>query len=82
MSQIGTFSVCVSATHIAPEVKSGNLSMVTFLGSAVDVSLVSVLTGALKFMLTCHCAVGLTLTLSLKHDFYGDRAIVEISKLG
>lgn len=56
--------------------------MATFLGSAVDVSSVCGLTGALKFMLTCHCAVGLTLTLPFKHDFYGHRAMVEIRKLG
>ena len=41
----GTFSVRVGATHIAPQVSSGNLSAPSFPGTTVNVGSASTLTG-------------------------------------
>lgn len=78
----GTFSVRVGATHIAPQVSSGNLSAPSFPGTTVDVGSASTLTGGLNYMLTDHWAVDLPLALPFKHDFYGDGAIAGVGKLG
>lgn len=78
----GTFSARVGATHIAPQVKSGNLSTPSFPGTTVDVGSASALTGGLNYMLTDHWAVDLPVGLPFKHDFSGDGAIAGIGKLG
>ena len=78
----GTFSVRVGATHIAPQVSSGNLSAPSFPGTTVDVGSASTLTGGLNYMLTDHWAVDLPLALPFKHDFSGDGAIAGVGKLG
>ena len=78
----GTFSARVGATHISPQVKSGNLSTPSFPGTTVDVGSASALTGGLNYMLTDHWAVDLPVGLPFKHDFSGDGAIAGIGKLG
>ncbi len=78
----GTFSARIGATHIAPQVSSGNLSTPSFPGTTVDVGSANALTGGLNYMLTDHWAVDLPLGLPFKHNFYGDGAIAGTGKLG
>ena len=78
----GTFSARIGATHIAPQVSSGNLSTPSFPGTTVDVGSASTLTGGLNYMVTDHWAVDLPLGLPFKHDFFGDGAIAGVGKLG
>ena len=78
----GTFSARVGATHIAPQVKSGNLSTPSFPGTTVDVGSASALTGGLNYMVTDHWAVDLPVGLPFTHDFSGDGAIAGTGKLG
>lgn len=78
----GTFSARVSATRIAPQVSSGNLSTPSFPGTTVDVGSANALTGGLNYMVTDHWAVDLPLGLPFKHNFYGDGAIAGVGKLG
>ncbi|RYF65015.1 MAG: OmpW family protein [Comamonadaceae bacterium] len=78
----GTLSVRIGATHIAPQVSSGNLSAPSFPGTKVDVESSTALTGALNYMLTDHWAVDLPIGLPFKHSFYGDGSIAGVGKVG
>lgn len=78
----GTFSARVGATHIAPQVRSGDLTTPSFPGTTVDVGSASALSGGLNYMLTDHWAVDLPVGLPFKHDFSGDGAIAGVGKLG
>lgn len=78
----GTFSARIGATHIAPQVSSGNLSTPSFPGTTVDVGSASALTGGLNYMVTDHWALDLPIGLPFKHDFSGDGAIAGVGKLG
>ncbi len=72
----------LGATHIAPQVKSGDLSAPSFPGTKIDVHSASALTGGLNYMLTDHWALDLPLGVPFKHDFVGDGAIAGVGKLG
>jgi len=78
----GTFSVRIGATHIAPQVRSGDLSAPSFPGTRVDVDSASALTGGLNYMLTDHWAIDVPIGLPFKHSFYGDGAIAGVGKVG
>jgi len=78
----GTFSARVGATHIAPQVSSGNLSTPSFPGTTVGVGSASALTGGINYMVTDHWAIDLPLGLPFKHEFSGDGAIDGVGKLG
>lgn len=78
----GTFSARVGMTHIAPQVKSGNLSAPSFPNTKVDVESASALTGGVSYMVTDNWALDLPLGLPFKHDFTGDGAIAGVGKLG
>ena len=71
----------VGASHIAPMVKSGNLSASSFPGTTLDVGSASTLAGGLNYMLTDHWAVDLPLALPLQHAFDGGGAIDGVGKL-
>jgi outer membrane protein len=66
----GIWSARIGATHIAPQVKSGNLSAPSFPGTTVDVHSASALTGGINYMVT------------FKHKFYGDGAISGVGQVG
>jgi len=78
----GTLSVRVGATHIAPQVRSGDLSAPSFPGTKVDVGNATSLSGGVNYMLTDHWAVDVPLALPFKHDITGDGAIAGVGKLG
>lgn len=82
MAQVaGTLSVRAGFTHIAPQVKSGNLSAPAFPNTKVDVDAATSLTGGVNYMLTDHWAVDVPLALPFKHDIVGDGAIAGVGKL-
>jgi len=78
----GTFSVRAGFTHIAPQVKSGNLSAPSFPGTTIDVGNATSLSGGVNYMLTDHWAVDVPLALPFKHEIEGDGAIAGVGKLG
>lgn len=78
----GTLSVRIGATHIAPQVRSGDLSAPSFPGTRVDVGSASALTGGLNYMLTDNWAIDVPIGLPFKHSFYGDGAIAGVGKVG
>lgn len=78
----GTWSARLGATHIAPQVKSGNLSAPSFPGTTVDVHSASALTGGINYMVTDNWAIDVPLGLPFKHKFYGDGAISGVGQVG
>ncbi|SFF19603.1 OmpW/AlkL family protein [Paracidovorax wautersii] len=78
----GTWSVRLGATHISPQVKSGDLSAPSFPGTKVDVGSASALTGGINYMVTDNWAVDVPLGLPFKHKFYGDGAIAGVGQVG
>ncbi len=78
----GTLSARAGFTHIAPQVKSGNLSAPSFPGTTVDVGTATSLSGGVNYMLTDNWAVDVPLALPFKHDITGDGAIAGVGKLG
>lgn len=78
----GTFSVRAGFTHIAPQVRSGDLSAPSFPGTKVDVGNATSLSGGVNYMLTNHWAVDVPLALPFKHEIEGDGAIAGVGKLG
>lgn len=78
----GTLSARIGATHIAPQVRSGDLSAPSFPGTTVDVGNATSLSGGVNYMLTDHWAVDVPLALPFKHDITGDGAIAGVGKLG
>lgn len=66
----GTWLVRAGATHIAPDVTSGNLSA-SPPGTQVDVDSASQLTGGVTYMLSDNLAVDVPLGLPFKHDVVG-----------
>ncbi len=78
----GTWSVRLGATHISPQVKSGNLSAPSFPNTKVDVGSASALTGGINYMLTDNWAVDVPFGLPFKHKFYGDGAIAGVGEVG
>ncbi|MDT0140597.1 OmpW family outer membrane protein [Acidovorax sp. PRC11] len=78
----GTWSVRLGATHIAPQVKSGNLSAPSFPGTTVDVHSASALTGGINYMVTDNWAIDVPVGLPFKHKFYGDGAISGVGQVG
>ena len=78
----GTWSVRLGATHISPQVKSGDLSAPSFPGTKVDVESASALTGGINYMVTDNWAVDVPLGLPFKHKFYGDGAIAGVGQVG
>lgn len=78
----GTWSVRLGATHISPQVKSGDLSAPSFPGTKVDVGSANALTGGINYMVTDNWAVDVPLGLPFKHKFYGDGAIAGVGQVG
>lgn len=78
----GSFTARIGATHISPQVSSGNLSTPSFPNTKVDVGSGTALTGGITYMLTDNWAVDVPLGLPFKHNFYGDGAIGGTGKLG
>ncbi len=78
----GTWSVRLGATHISPQVKSGNLSAPSFPNTKVDVGSATALTGGINYMLTDNWAVDVPFGLPFKHKFYGDGAIAGVGEVG
>lgn len=74
LCQAGTFSVRVGATHIAPQVSSGNLSTPSFPGSTVDVGSASALTGGLNYKsflkTTTHLSTGQSIHIKLNPNVF------------
>lgn len=78
----GSWLVRAGAGHIAPDVKSGNLTAPSFPGTQADIGSASQLTGGVTYMLTDQWAIDLPLALPFKHDIVGAGAIAGVGKIG
>jgi len=78
----GTFQIRMGAIHIAPSVKSGDLSSPSITGSKVDVDSATQLGGGITYMLTDHIAFDLPLALPFKHKISGDGAVAGVGVIG
>jgi outer membrane protein len=73
--QAGSWSASVGVTKLAPDVSSGDLSAPSFVGTKVDVSSSTALTGALNYAMTDHFVAHLPLGYGFKHKVTGAGAI-------
>ncbi|WP_035225489.1 OmpW/AlkL family protein [Paracidovorax oryzae] len=78
----GTWSVRLGATHISPQVKSGNLSAPAFPNTQVDVGSDTAFTGGINYMVTDNWAVDVPFGMPFKHEFRGAGAIDGVGKVG
>jgi outer membrane protein len=78
----GSLSVSVGVTKIAPDVTSGNLSAPSFIGTTVDVSSNTQLTGAVNYALSDNIVMHLPLGFGFKHKVIGTGAIAGVGVIG
>lgn len=78
----GTWSARIGATHLSPDVSSGNLSAPSFPNTKVDAKSDTQLTGGLTYMVTDNFALDVPLGLPFKNDLVGDGALAGVGKLG
>jgi outer membrane protein len=78
----GSLSVSVGVTQIAPDVTSGNLSAPSFVGTTVDVTSNTQLTGAINYSLTDNVVINAPLGLGFKHKIVGTGAIAGVGAIG
>jgi outer membrane protein len=78
----GSLSVSVGVTQIAPDVTSGNLSAPSFIGTTVDVTSNTQLTGAVNYALTDNIVAHLPLGFGFKHKVVGTGAIAGVGTIG
>lgn len=78
----GSWMVRAGATHISPQVRSGDLTAPSFTGTKVDVLSDTQLSGGITYMVTNHWAVDVPLALPFKHDTVGAGAIAGVGKIG
>lgn len=71
----------IGATHISPDVTSGNLSSPSLPGTKSDVDAAAQLSGGITYMYTDHFAVDLPLALPFRHDLVGAGAIAGVGKI-
>jgi outer membrane protein len=67
----GSFTLEVGITHLAPQVKSGDLSAPAFPNTKADVSDATSLTGAVTYMISDNFALNVPLGIGFKHDITG-----------
>ncbi|MBV8605664.1 MAG: OmpW family protein [Pelomonas sp.] len=77
----GSYIVRLGATHIGPEVKSGDLSAPSFPGTTIDVGGNTALTGGITYMWTDHISIDLPLGLAFKNKVTGTGAIQGVGEL-
>lgn len=78
----GTWLIHGGLTHIAPSVRSGNLSAPSPSGTTVDVSTDSKPTLQLSYMVNDHVAIAVPLGLGFKHKLQGTGAIAGTGQIG
>ncbi len=67
----GTFTVELGLTHLAPDVKSGDLSQPAFPNTKSDVSADTQLTGAVNYAITDNIVAHVPLGYGFKHNLIG-----------
>jgi outer membrane protein len=76
-------TVRIGATHIAPDVTSGDLTAPSFAGTKADVGAASQLGGGLNWALNDRWSIDIPLVVAgFKHDINGDGAIAGVGKIG
>lgn len=75
-------STRIGVTTIMPDVKSGDLSAPSLVGTKIDIHNATQLTGGLNYALTDHLSIDLPLGLPFEHDIVGDGAIAGTGRLG
>ena len=77
----GSYIVRLGATHIGPEVKSGDLSAPSFPGTTIDVGGNTQVTGGLTYMWTDNISIDLPIGLAFKNKITGTGAIDGVGEL-
>lgn len=77
----GNWLVRAGATHIAPDVSSGNLTAPSLPGTQADVDSATQLSGGVTYMVTDQWSVDLPLALPFRHDITGAGAIAGVGKI-
>jgi outer membrane protein len=78
----GSLSLAIGVTQIAPDVTSGNLSAPSFVGTTVDVSNNTQLTGAINYAVTDNIVINTPLGFGFKHKVIGTGAIAGVGVIG
>jgi outer membrane protein len=78
----GSLTVRLSATQIAPEVKSGDLTPPAFTGTKADIEADTQPTAGITWMWTDHISLDLPLAAGFTHEIHGDGAIAGVGKIG
>lgn len=79
---VQSWSARIGATHIAPDVTSGDLTAPSFAGTKADIRSATQLSGGITAHLDRNWSVDLPLSLPFKHDIMGDGAIAGVGKIG
>ena len=77
----GSLLVRAGATHIKPNVSSGDLTAPSFAGTQADIRSDTQFAGGLTYMLTDNVAIDLPLALPFKHEVDGAGAIAGVGKI-
>ncbi|MEJ6007787.1 OmpW family outer membrane protein [Paucibacter sp. AS339] len=78
---IGSVTVRLGATTIKPAVSSGDLSAPSLVGTKVDITDASQITGGIFYTLTENIAIDVPIGIPFKHDVMGAGAIEGTGKL-
>ncbi len=78
----GTWMLRGGATHIKPNVESGDLTAPSLAGSKADIRASTGLSGGVTYMLTDHISVDVPLALPFKHEIVGAGSIDGVGKIG
>jgi len=77
----GSYIVRLGATHIGPEVKSGDLSAPSFPGTTIDVGGNTQLVGGVTYMWTDNISIDVPLGLAFRNKITGTGAIQGVGEL-
>jgi outer membrane protein len=78
----GTLMLRAGATHIKPNVDSGDLTAPALAGTKADIRSNTQPSAGVTYMLTDNVSLDLPLALPFKHDIVGDGAIAGVGKIG
>lgn len=78
----GKLSGRIGFTTITPDVKSGDLSAPSLVGTKIDIKSATQLTGGMNYALTDNLSIDVPLGLPFEHEIVGDGAIANVGRLG
>ena len=78
---VGSFTVRLGGTTIRPDVKSGDLTTPSWVGTKVNIGKASQVSGGITYMLNENIAIDLPMALPFEHEIVGAGAIDGVGKL-